>query len=392
MTEWLIRRFIKNADAVSYPAVRRRYGTLSSMTGIILNILLFLLKVLIGILSRSISILSDAFNNLSDCLSCLITLFGYRIAAKPADREHPFGHGRSEYIAGLLIAVVIFLAGFELLFTSIQRLIHPSEVNFSWTMALILGLSIGVKLWMSAFYGKLGERINSSTLKASSQDSRNDVLSTGISLAAMLLSMTSVSFPFDGAAGVVISLFILKSGWDIANEIISQLLGKPADRELTDHIREQILSHEEILGVHDMIIHDYGPGVQIGSAHAEVDSAMTLVAAHDALDAAEEEILKLYNVTMTLHADPVDVRDERAKRYKETFEEVLKGIDEGLTLHDFRLRVKGDCEEAAFDVLIPYDCALSANEIDIQLKEACEVLGNCLSVTYDHDYTGEAQE
>ena len=172
MTEWLIRRFIKNADAVSYPAVRRRYGTLSSMTGIILNILLFLLKVLIGILSRSISILSDAFNNLSDCLSCLITLFGYRIAAKPADREHPFGHGRSEYIAGLLIAVVIFLAGFELLFTSIQRLIHPSEVNFSWTMALILGLSIGVKLWMSVFYGKLGERIDSSTLKASSQDSR----------------------------------------------------------------------------------------------------------------------------------------------------------------------------------------------------------------------------
>jgi divalent metal cation (Fe/Co/Zn/Cd) transporter len=259
-------------------------------------------------------------------------------------------------------------------------------------MALVLALSIGVKLWMSVFYGKLGERIDSAALKASSQDSRNDVLSTGISLAAMLLSMTPVSFPFDGAAGVVISVFILKSGWEIANEIVSQLLGKPAERELTDHIREQILSHPEILGVHDMIIHDYGPGVQIGSAHAEVDSEMTLVAAHDALDAAEEEIMKLYNVTMTLHADPVDVRDERANRYKETFEEVLKGIDDGLTLHDFRLRRKGECEEAAFDVLIPYGCPLAQNEIDISLKEACGVLGCNLSVTYDHDFTMEAGE
>lgn len=390
MTEWLIRRFIRNADETGDPAVRRKYGTLSSMTGIVLNVLLFLLKALTGILAGSISILSDAFNNLSDCLSCLITLFGYRIAAKPADREHPFGHGRSEYIAGLLIAVVIFLAGIELLISSGDRIIHPSDVRFSWPMALILLASIAVKLWMSVFYGKLGDKISSSTLKASSQDSRNDVFSTTLTLAAMGLSLTPVRFPFDGAAGILISLFILRSGWEIAGEIISQLLGKPAERELSDSIRSQILSHPEILGVHDLIIHDYGPGVQIGSAHAEVDSEMTLVAAHDALDAAEEEILKMYNVTMTLHADPVELHNPRSSRYREAFEEVLRGIDPQLTLHDFRLRIRSDCEEASFDVLIPYGCSLGAEQIDPQLKEAGEVLGTCVNITYDHDYIGEA--
>lgn len=392
MTEWLIRRFVKDADNVADPAVRTKYGTLSSMTGIILNVLLFLLKAATGILAGSISILSDAFNNLSDCLSCLITLFGYRIAAKPADREHPFGHGRSEYIAGLLIAVVIFLAGIELLISSADRMIHPSPIRFSWPMALILASSIAVKLWMSFFYGRLGEKISSATLKASSQDSRNDVFSTALTLAAMGLSLTPVKFPFDGAAGVLISLFILKSGWEIASEIIGQLLGKPADRQFCDSIRRQILSHPEILGVHDLIIHDYGPGVQIGSAHAEVDSEMTLVAAHEVLDAAEEEVHRLFNVTMTLHADPVELHNPRFDRYKETFAEVLNAIDGRLTMHDFRLRVRNDCEEASFDVLIPFGCEKSARQIDSLLQEAGQVLGTCVRVTYDHDYTREAAE
>lgn len=391
MTEWLIHRYIKDAEAVNDPAVRTKYGTLSSMTGIACNILLFLLKGLIGMMAGSIAILSDAFNNLSDCLSCLISLFGYRMAAKPADREHPFGHGRSEYVASLLIAIIILLAGIELFITSVNRILNPSVVRFSLPMAVILIFSIALKLWMSGFYLKIGRRIDSTTLIASSQDSRNDVLSTFLTLAAMMMTLTGISFPVDGAAGCLISLFILKAGYEIARDIISQLLGQPADALLSENIRKQILSHCEILGVHDMIIHDYGPGVQIGSAHAEVDSEMTLVKAHEVIDMAEEEILERYHVMMTIHADPVDLHNESMELYRSTFAEVLSSIDDKLTLHDFRLRKREDCDEASFDVLIPYECEKGSDEIDGLLKEASEVLGINISVTYDHDYTGRAE-
>jgi hypothetical protein len=201
------------------------------------------------------------------------------------------------------------------------------------------------------------------------------VFSTALTLAAMGLSLTPVRFPFDGAAGILISLFILRSGWEIAGEIISQLLGKPAERELSDSIRSQILSHPEILGVHDLIIHDYGPGVQIGSAHAEVDSEMTLVHAHEIIDEAEEEILEKYHVNMTLHTDPVDLHNQAMDLYKTAFSEVLHHLDEKLSLHDFRLRVKDECEEAAFDVLIPYECTLSQEEIEKRINEVSETLG-----------------
>lgn len=390
MTEWLIQRFIKNAEAVNDPAVRTEYGTLSSMTGIACNVLLFLLKGAIGLFAGSIAVLSDAFNNLSDCLSCLISLFGYRIAAKPADREHPFGHGRSEYVASLLIAIIILLAGIELFVSSITRIIHPSEVRFSLVMALLLLLSIGVKLWMSGFYLKIGKKISSTTLIASSQDSRNDVLSTALTLAAMGLTLAGVTLPVDGIAGCLISLFILKAGYEIARDIISQLLGRPADAELSENIKNQILSHPEILGVHDMIIHDYGPGVQIGSAHAEVDADMTLIKAHDVIDLAEEEILNKYHINMTLHIDPVDLHNTMQELYRSTFAEVLTSIDEKLTLHDFRLRKREECDEAAFDVLIPYDCKMSSDEISSLLQEASEALGIQISVTYDHAYTERA--
>ena len=390
MTEWLIARFVKNAENTADPAVRVKYGTFSSMTGIACNILLFLLKGGIGLLSGSIAVVSDAFNNLSDCLSCLISLFGYRMAAKPADKEHPFGHGRSEYVASLFISLIIFLAGFELLITGVSRIIHPSPVRFSWIMVIILIFSILVKLWMSMFYMNIGRRIDSSTLIASAQDSRNDVLSTALTLGAMLVSLSGISFPLDGIAGCVISLLILKAGYEIAKEIITQLLGRPLDPQLSKAIREQILSHPEILGVHDLIIHDYGPGVQIGSAHAEVDADMTLIKAHEIIDAAEEEINEKFHVNITLHTDPVETHNETMAIYKAAFEEALNHLDPNLSLHDFRIRKKGDCEEASFDILIPYDCALTQDQIHAKLKEVSETIGIRISVIYDHDYTGEA--
>ena len=391
MTKWLIARFIKNPEDVSDPSVRVKYGTLSSFTGIACNVLLFVLKMVIGMIAGSIAILSDAFNNLSDCLSCVISLFGYRMSVKPADREHPFGHGRSEYVASLLISIIIVLAGFELLLTSVQRVLHPSPVHFSWPMAFVLLFAIGVKLWMSAFYLKIGKTIDSTTLIASSQDSRNDVLSTALTLGAMGLGLSGVTFPVDGVAGCIISLFILKAGYDIAKDIVSQLLGTPADAQLSANIREQILSHPEILGLHDLIIHDYGPGVQIGSAHAEVDADMTLVEAHEVIDLAEEEVMEKYHVTMSLHIDPVDLHDRSRDLYKSAFEEAISSLDQGLSIHDFRLRKKEDCDEASFDVLIPYECTLSADEIACVLKQVSEVLGIQISVRYDHDYTGETK-
>jgi cation diffusion facilitator family transporter len=286
--------------------------------------------------------------------------------------------------------LIIFLAGFELLISSVSRIIHPSPVRFTWIMVFILIFSILVKLWMSVFYMNIGRRIDSSTLIASAQDSRNDVLSTALTLAAMLLSLSGISFPLDGMAGCVISLLILKAGYDIAKEIITQLLGRPLDPQLSKAICEQILSHPEILGVHDLIIHDYGPGVQIGSAHAEVDADMTLIKAHEIIDAAEEEINEKFHVNITLHTDPVETHNETMARYKAAFEEVLNHLDPDLSLHDFRLRKKGDCEEASFDILIPYDCALTQEQIHAQLKEVSETIGIQISVIYDHDYTGEA--
>ena len=389
MTEWLIAKLIKDYKNTEDPSVRVQYGTFSSTAGILCNLLLFALKGAVGIFAGSIAVLSDAFNNLSDCLSCLISLFGYRIAAKPADREHPFGHGRSEYVASLLIAIIIFLAGFELLCSSFMRILHPSEIHFSVAMALILLFTILVKLWMSRFYLSIGRKIDSTTLIASSEDSRNDVLSTSLTLGAMLMTLTGITFPIDGFAGCLISLLILKSGYDIAKDIVTQLLGKPIDPELKSHIQAQILSHPEILGVHDLIIHDYGPGVQIGSAHAEVDSEMTLVHAHEIIDEAEEEILEKYHVNMTLHTDPVDLHNQAMDLYKTEFSEVLHHLDEKLSLHDFRLRVKDECEEASFDVLIPYECTLSQEEIEKRINEVSETLGIRTTVTYDHDYTGE---
>ncbi len=392
MIEKLIGKFVKNAEDINNPQVRSSYGSFSSVTGISLNLLLFAFKIITGILSHSVSIISDAFNNLSDCLSCLITWLGYRISAKPADREHPFGHGRSEYIAGLFISLVIFGAGAELMIASVQRILHPVHVHFSIPMAVVLFFSILIKLWMSRFYHVIAEKIHSSTMEASSQDSRNDVLSTALTLGAMALTLTGSDFPFDGIAGVLISFLILKAGWEIVTDITGQLLGRPADHELSTQIREQILTHPEILGVHDLIIHDYGPGVQIGSAHAEVDSEMTLMHAHSVIDAAEEEIQKLYNVTMTLHADPVELHNPRTNTLKKAFERKLQETDPSLTMHDFRVREKEGREEAVFDILIPYSCQLAPVDIQKQMNDTAASFGIETWITFDHDFTEGEEE
>ncbi len=343
---------------------------------------------------HSISIISDGFNNLSDCLSCLITMFGYRLSAKPADKEHPFGHGRMEYVVSFIVAIIIFIFGFQLFQTSIDKILHPEEVTFNPVLVGILAASILVKVWMTVFYRTVGTKINNMAIKAASEDSRNDVLATSISLIAIILSAFTKDIPFDGIAGVILALFIFYSGYGIASEIINQLLGTPASAEMTAAIRNQMLSHPEIVGVHDMIIHDYGPGVQIGSAHAEVNAKMDFLAAHDVIDEAEREIEENLHVMMTIHMDPIIIDDPQLNEYKRMIDTILMKINPEMTMHDFRM-VPGETHtNLLFDVVVPYDAKLSNSEIKEKID--AELVGYPTKlytvIHFDRGFTSEDEE
>ena len=394
MTEWLVRRFIQDPENTEDEKVRLQYGSLASYTGIACNVLLFCIKFIIGLVMHSISITSDAFNNLSDCLSNIITLFGYKLAAKPADKEHPFGHGRMEYVVSFVVSVIIFVVGFELLRESISLILHPSAVSFSWPLFVILVLSILVKFWMASFYTALGKKTDSLALIASGEDSRNDVLSTGVALGGLLLGGFVPSFPFDGVAGLAVSCFILKGGYGIAEEIISRLLGTPASYALTKGIENQILSHPEIIGVHDMIIHDYGPGKKIGSAHAEVDASMNFMAAHDVVDEAEREVYEKLHVMLTLHMDPVDRRNPQVQAYQEEVQNALKHISPDLSMHDFRVVPGNTHTNLVFDVLVPYSFSLSNEEIKKKIDTALDNHEPKLYtvITFDHAFVDQEEE
>lgn len=391
MSKFLIRHFIKNPDDVTNEKTRYAYGFLVSMCGIICNLFLFGLKLISGYLMNSISIMSDGFNNLSDCMSCLITLFGYKLSAKPADKEHPFGHGRMEYVVSFVVAIIIFVVTFELFTESVRKIIHPETVTFNLVLFLLLLASILVKLWLSSLNRNIGKKIDNIAMLTTAQDSRNDVYVTLISLAAMVLSAFTKGFPFDGIAGIILSLFLFYSGYSIAKEIISRLLGTPADPTLVKSIKEQILSHPEILGVHDMIIHDYGPGCKIGSAHAEIDSHMDIMTAHDVIDRAEREVQENQHVMMTLHLDPLDMSDPKVQKQRQMVEEILHEIDPKLNMHDFRSVIGPTHTNLIFDIQVPFDCKLSDTEIkqkiDDKLKDQEETYYTV--ITFDRGFVSE---
>ncbi len=391
MSKFLIRHFIKNPDDVTNEKTRYAYGFLVSMCGIICNLFLFGLKLISGYLMNSISIMSDGFNNLSDCMSCLITLFGYKLSAKPADKEHPFGHGRMEYVVSFVVAIIIFVVTFELFTESVRKIIHPETVTFNLVLFLLLLASILVKLWLSSLNRNIGKKIDNIAMLTTAQDSRNDVYVTLISLAAMVLSAFTKGFPFDGIAGIILSLFLFYSGYSIAKEIISRLLGTPADPTLVKSIKEQILSHPEILGVHDMIIHDYGPGCKIGSAHAEIDSHMDIMTAHDVIDRAEREVQENQHVMMTLHLDPLDMSDPKVQKQRQMVEEILHEIDPKLSMHDFRSVIGPTHTNLIFDIQVPFDCKLSDTEIkqkiDDKLKDQEETYYTV--ITFDRGFVSE---
>lgn len=390
MINYLINKYIKNADDIQNETVRFAYGKLTSIIGIAANLLLFIVKLTIGFMTRSVSIMSDGFNNLSDVMTCLVTVLGYRIASKPADKEHPFGHGRVEYVVSFVIAVVIFTVSFELIKQGIQQIMEPNEILFKPVLMLILVLSIGVKLWISYLNHTIGKRIDNLAMIATAQDARNDAWSTLITIVAMLLSQLKTTFPFDGVATLVIACFILKSGYELIKEIVDRLIGKPADQELVKQIREIILKHKEIRGLHDLIIHDYGPSVKIGSAHVEVDAKMNFVKIHDIIDQAEREVGDTLHVMMTLHMDPIEYDNPITNAYFEDLKCILSQIDPAITVHDFRTVLGDEHTNLVFDLVIPYSFYLEDEQIKTEIDRHFEKYPNKIYtvITFDHPYIG----
>lgn len=353
MTNLLVRLFIKNADDVTNPAVRERYGVLSGAVGIFCNLLLCVVKFIIGTVTGSVSITADAANNLSDASSSIVTLVGAKAAGKPPDDEHPYGHGRVEYICAMLVAFVILLMGFELAKTSISKIIQPEAVTFSIPALVVLLLSIPVKGWMAYFNRKLGKRIQSLPMIAVVTDSLSDCLATTATIFALVLSKFT-KFPVDGYVGVIVALFILYTGVMLVKNTIAPLIGNAPDPDLSQKIQELILSYDHILGTHDLIIHDYGPNRIFASAHAEVPSNIDIMHTHDTIDLIERKILSEFHVQMTIHMDPIVMDDERINETHKQVTKIIKGIDEKLSLHDFRMVSGPTHTNLIFDLVTPH--------------------------------------
>lgn len=388
MREFLVKRFIKDYEKTEDIKVRERYGILSSFVGIVCNIILFSAKFTIGAMSNSIAIISDGFNNLSDCASCIVTMFGYKMAAKPADKDHPFGHGRMEYLTALLIAIIILFVGVELLKGSWNKITNPEEIEFSMVALAVIVLSILIKVWMGFFNRILGKRVKSSVMLATSKDSFNDVIATGVSLIALVASLFTDA-PIDGIMGIVVSIFILLSGYGIIKETVDQLLGQPADEELVNSIKELVEESAYAIGMHDLIIHCYGPGNLIGSVHVEVDGKGDIMEIHDAIDELERNIYEELGVMITIHMDPVETDNEEINTAKDILNDIIKKIDANLSMHDFRMVSGPSHTNLIFDIVIPYDCKLSKkfikDEIDHRLKAYNKIYYTV--ITFDNSFT-----
>ena len=374
MTDFLVKRFIKNSTDVNDPAVRTAYGNLAGAVGIFCNVLLCAAKLAVGTLFGSISITADAVNNLSDASSSVITLVGFRLSAKPADDEHPYGHARIEYLAGLAVSVMILVIGVELARSSIGKILSPTAVEFSLVTVAVLLLSIGVKLWMAAFNKKVGRRIGSAALEATAMDSRNDVISTAAVLAASVVSGLT-GLELDGWMGLGVALFILWSGVGILKETVDPLLGEAPSEELTDYIGKKVMSYDGVLGTHDLMVHDYGPGRRFASAHAEVDYRMNILDAHELLDDIERDVRTKLHVDLVLHCDPIVTDDAERSALRDRVLSYLTEQDARLSIHDFRVVRGTGHTNVIFDLVVPFDLAGKTAELQRGLERALSADG-----------------
>lgn len=353
MTEFLLKHFVKGYPDTSSPAVRTRCGNLAGTVGIVCNVLLCAGKFLAGFLSGSLAISADAVNNLSDASSSVIALLGFRIAAKPADDEHPYGHGRTEYLAGLAVSVMILLIGLELVKTSVGKIMAPEPIQAGLVPLAVLVASILVKLWMAAFNRQVGKQIGSSVLEATAADSRNDVIATSAVLVATLAQMI-FGWQLDGWIGLAVAAFILYSGWGLVKEAIAPLLGQAPDPEMVRHILEVTRSYPGVLGIHDLIVHDYGPGRQFASLHVEMAASQDVLASHDVIDQIERRFLEQEGLHVIIHYDPIVTDNNEVGEAREYLAKQVKRLDPRLTIHDLRM-VPGETHtNLIFDLVVPH--------------------------------------
>ena len=383
MIKLLSKIFIKNYTDYGNPAVRNQYGVLTGIMGIVLNLLLFAGKFLAGILTASIAVTADAFNNLSDAGTSIITMVGFKIAGMPADDEHPFGHGRVEYVAGLLVSIVIIIMGFELGKGSIEKIFNPEEITFSALSLGILIASVLVKLYICLYNRKIGKLINSATMKATAMDSLSDCIST-ISVIIGLVVFLIWNVNIDGYVGLLVAVFIFKTGIGAVKESLTPLLGEKADEEYIMDIKKSILSYDNIVGVHDLIVHNYGVGENVISLHAEVPATMGFMEAHEMIDMIENDLKKKYASCVTIHMDPVEADTEQSLKYKLLVNRAITSVNENITMHDFRMTDGVKCRNLIFDIEVPFKLKQSDSEIvqliTAKIKEQDENLNAVISV------------
>lgn len=368
MTEFLLKIFVKDYKNTSDSVVRQKYGFLSGIVGIVVNVILATIKLIIGISVNSISITADAVNNYSDAGSSAVTLIGFKIANRPADEEHPFGHGRYEYIAGLIVSFVVLLFGFDLMKTSVERIFNPVNLNFSMVSVVVLSVSILGKIWLGLFNKKLSKSINSPTMSAVATDCISDCAATTVTIVSLLLShFTNINI--DSYLGICVAVIIFIAGINIIKETLNPLIGQAIDKETADKIRSELMSYDGIIGMHDLIIHSYGTNNTFGSVHAEVPANCDILEIHDTIDTIEREIKRKYAIDISIHIDPLVTDDKFVNEMKEMTYRLLCEIDENISFHDFRV-VSGPMHtNFIFDVVMPHSMKCSESDF---VKTICE--------------------
>lgn len=387
MTGLLIRLFIKEHENTSDPKVREAYGKMSGAVGIASNLLLSAIKVIIGILFNSIAVIADGINNITDAGSSVITLIGFKLAGLPEDKDHPYGHARYEYITGMIVSFIIILLGIQLLKESITKIMHPDPVSFSPLTAAVLVTAILIKLWQMMFYNRIGKIINSATILAVSKDSRNDILSTSVVLIGLVAGAVT-GIQLDGILGALVAGFIIFSGIQLIRETVSPLLGEAPDPELVKEIEKLIMSYDGVLGIHDLVVHEYGPGKVFASVHVEVDSKTDVMVSHDLIDRIEREVNRQLGIHFVIHMDPIVVDDPLIEGYREDVKNIIGSIDPVLKFHDFRCVPGPTHTNLIFDVVVPIKYDMTEEELTGRIDKAVKEIDENLYtvITIDKDY------
>ena len=371
MIRLLAKLFIKNNKDYKNQTVREKYGILCGGFGIFLNVILFALKFIFGTIAASVAMVADAFNNLSDAASSIVQILGFKLASKKPDSQHPFGHGRLESVSGLAISFLILLMGFELIKSSITKLINPEPQNYNLFSILVMGFAILIKFYMYLYNHQIAKKIDSVTMEATAKDSFSDMISTSVVIVSIIISRFT-SFPVDGIAGIIVGAFILKTGYEAAKDTIGPLLGNPPSKELVDEIEKELLKHEPIIGMHDLIVHDYGPGRMMISLHAEVPGDMNIFDLHDVIDVAEVMISRKFNCSVVIHMDPIDTNNTRLEELKKILAEELPKIDNNLRFHDVRMVPGPTHTNLIFDVVKPFECVFDNEQLIAEINKAVQ--------------------